>query len=66
MKEGAILDLFWQRDEGAIAAVKTKYGPYCAVTGHWCAGSPLALAVLNLEDYCGLQANGVNYYFVEE
>ena len=30
MKEGAILDLFWQRDEGAIPAVKTKYGAYCA------------------------------------
>ena len=37
-----------------------------SVTGHWCAGSPLALAVLNLEDYCGLQVNGMNYYFVED
>lgn len=36
------------------------------VTGHWCAGSPLALAVLDLADYCGLQVNGVNYYFVED
>lgn len=38
----------------------------CAVTGQWCSGSPLALAVLDLDDYCGLQVNGVNYYFVEE
>ncbi len=30
MQEKAILDLFWQRDENAIPAVKTKYGPYCA------------------------------------
>lgn len=30
MKEEAILDLFWQRDEEAIPAVKTKYGAYCA------------------------------------
>ena len=30
MKDDAILDLFWQRNEDAIAAVKTKYGPYCA------------------------------------
>ena len=29
MKDDAILDLFWQRDEGAIPAVKTKYGAYC-------------------------------------
>jgi len=28
MKDDAILDLFWQRDEGAIPAVKTKYGAY--------------------------------------
>lgn len=30
MKDDAIVDLFWQRNEDAIAAVKTKYGPYCA------------------------------------
>ncbi|MBR3752715.1 MAG: hypothetical protein IKK50_06255 [Ruminiclostridium sp.] len=37
-----------------------------SVTGQWCSGSPLALAVLDLDDYCGLQVNGVNYYFVED
>lgn len=36
------------------------------VTGQWCAGSPVALAILELEDYAGFQVNGVNYYFVTE
>ena len=30
MQDETILDLFWQRDEEAIPAAKTKYGPYCA------------------------------------
>lgn len=34
------------------------------VTGHW--GSAASIAILNLEDYCGVQVNGVNYYYSEE
>ncbi len=30
MKDQAILDLFWQRDEGAIPATAAKYGSYCS------------------------------------
>lgn len=34
------------------------------VTGHW--GSGASIAILDLEDYCGVQVNGVNYYYSEE
>ncbi len=29
LEDGAIVELFWQRDEGAIAAASEKYGAYC-------------------------------------
>ena len=29
MEDKKIVDLFWQRDESAIAAAAAKYGPYC-------------------------------------
>ncbi len=29
MKDAAIVDLYWQRQERAIAETKTKYGAYC-------------------------------------
>lgn len=32
-------------------------------SGYWCAGSPLAVRVLDLEDYRGLRINGVSYIF---
>ena len=32
-------------------------------SGYWCAGNPLAVRVLDLEDYRGLRINGVSYIF---
>ncbi|MBQ9853172.1 MAG: hypothetical protein IJO37_09710 [Ruminiclostridium sp.] len=58
--DGTVYESF-REDYGTSAG-----GDSHSVTGHWCAGSPLALAVLDLNDYCGLQVNGVNYYFVED
>ncbi|MBQ2926206.1 MAG: hypothetical protein IJE03_05205 [Ruminiclostridium sp.] len=58
--DGTVYESF-REDYGTSAG-----GDGHSVTGHWCAGSPLALAVLDLNDYCGLQVNGVNYYFVED
>ncbi len=62
--DGTVYENF-SEDYGISSGGEWSDGP-TAVTGHWCAGSPLALAVLDLEDYCGLQVNGVNYYFAEE
>ena len=64
--DGTVYENF-NEDYGSSAGGGWEEGADSAtVTGHWCSGAPLALTVLNLDDYCGLQANGVNYYFVEE
>ncbi len=64
--DGTVYENF-SEDYGTSAGGGMRDGSStCAVTGQWCSGSPLALAVLDLDDYCGLQVDGVNYYFVEE
>lgn len=35
------------------------------VSGYWCDGSPISIVIIDLEDYCGAQVNGENYYFTE-
>ena len=35
-----------------------------AVTGVWCGGSPVAMGVLDLDQYQGIQVNGEKYLFV--
>ncbi|MBQ4105567.1 MAG: sigma-70 family RNA polymerase sigma factor [Clostridia bacterium] len=34
MEDSKIIDLFWQRDERAIAEIKKKYGNYCYTISH--------------------------------
>lgn len=64
--DGTVYENF-NEDYGSSAGGGWEEGADSAdVTGHWCSGSALALTVLDLDDYCGLQANGVNYYFVED
>ena len=33
------------------------------VYGYWCDGSPVSVAIIDLEEYCGAQINGETYYF---
>lgn len=35
------------------------------VYGYWCDGSPIAVAIIDLEEYCGVQVNGETYYFAQ-
>lgn len=65
--DGSLYKTFYE-DYGASAGSSRSDDsdePF-SVTGLWCAGSPVALAILNLEDYQGFQVDGVNYYFVTE
>lgn len=34
--------------------------------GYWCGGSNVSVGIIDLEDFCGAQINGENYYFVSE
>ncbi len=34
--------------------------------GHWGGGSAVSVGLIDLEDFCGAQVNGQNYYFVNE
>ena len=64
--DGTVYDYeAFREDYGYSSGAEWGDGPH-AVTGHWLGGSEMVLAVLDLDDYCGLQVNGVNYYFVEE
>ncbi len=38
----------------------------CQVYGNWCGGSSISVAVIDLDEYCGVQINGENYYFTGE
>ena len=40
MEDEAIVALYWQRDQGAIAATADKYGSYCAAIARNILGSP--------------------------
>lgn len=55
---GAAQDVGWRGDSGYSDEDTTAF-----VSGWWCGGSAVSIGILNLEDYCGVQVNGENYYF---
>ena len=36
------------------------------VSGFWTGGSPVSVGIIDLDEYRGIQVNGINYYFVDE
>lgn len=47
----------------SIATGYNKEDEYAHVSGAWKGGSEFTIYILDLSEYCGVQINGVNYYF---
>ena len=62
--DGTVLSVEEMKEIGSLYSV--SFSPILTeakITGNW--GRIPAIAIINLDDYCGVQINGENYYYVE-
>ncbi|MBQ4649077.1 MAG: hypothetical protein IJB73_00095 [Firmicutes bacterium] len=63
LADGTLYDGMGEKIGYVSAAEYSEDDSVISVTGKWCEGSPVSSAVLDLEDFCGLEINGERFYY---
>lgn len=63
LADGTLYDGMGEKIGYVSAAGYSEDDSFISVTGKWCEGSPVNSAVLDLEDFCGLEINGERFYY---